>query len=237
MRFSANVVAAITALYVQGSAVAHAGLIGNGTNTVVPSFWIPLPNNSPPLTTTSPPPITCTTSLPCEVPNYALPSPPNPPGSSQNFPPPTAPVDFLEGASSLSTISVSDTQITITNIATGLPFCSTALPCSNPFVGFQFVFSSLVDITGVSVDSASSPNFLPNDTAPHDGLQLLSPTRIVVDVTGDSPNANDQLILDLTFPGSVTPGVPEPSTWALMLLGFAGLGLAGYRRSRGAARA
>jgi hypothetical protein len=25
--------------------------------------------------------------------------------------------------------------------------------------------------------------------------------------------------------------VPEPSTWALMLLGFAGLGLAGYRRS------
>ena len=25
--------------------------------------------------------------------------------------------------------------------------------------------------------------------------------------------------------------VPEPSTWGLMLLGFAGLGLAGYRRS------
>ena len=27
-------------------------------------------------------------------------------------------------------------------------------------------------------------------------------------------------------------GVPEPSTWALMLLGFAGLGAAGYRASR-----
>jgi hypothetical protein len=27
-------------------------------------------------------------------------------------------------------------------------------------------------------------------------------------------------------------GVPEPSTWAMMLLGFAGLGLAGYRASR-----
>jgi hypothetical protein len=26
--------------------------------------------------------------------------------------------------------------------------------------------------------------------------------------------------------------VPEPSTWAMMLLGFAGLGLAGYRASR-----
>jgi len=27
-------------------------------------------------------------------------------------------------------------------------------------------------------------------------------------------------------------GAPEPSTWALMLLGFAGLGYAGYRRAR-----
>ncbi|WP_294536985.1 PEPxxWA-CTERM sorting domain-containing protein [uncultured Rhodoblastus sp.] len=29
-----------------------------------------------------------------------------------------------------------------------------------------------------------------------------------------------------------TGAVPEPSTWAMMLLGFAGLGLAGYRRQR-----
>jgi hypothetical protein len=27
-------------------------------------------------------------------------------------------------------------------------------------------------------------------------------------------------------------GVPEPSTWALMLIGFAGLGVAGYRRTK-----
>ena len=27
-------------------------------------------------------------------------------------------------------------------------------------------------------------------------------------------------------------GVPEPSTWAMMLLGFAGLGFAGYRRAK-----
>jgi hypothetical protein len=33
--------------------------------------------------------------------------------------------------------------------------------------------------------------------------------------------------------GIVTPkGVPEPSTWAMMLLGFAGLAFAGYRRTR-----
>jgi hypothetical protein len=29
-----------------------------------------------------------------------------------------------------------------------------------------------------------------------------------------------------------SPAVPEPSTWAMMALGFAGLAFAGYRRSR-----
>jgi len=28
------------------------------------------------------------------------------------------------------------------------------------------------------------------------------------------------------------PSVPEPSTWAMMLLGFAGVGYAAYRRTK-----
>jgi hypothetical protein len=38
----------------------------------------------------------------------------------------------------------------------------------------------------------------------------------------------------LTFPTPVSfvLTVPEPSTWAMMLVGFAGLGFAGYRASR-----
>ena len=31
---------------------------------------------------------------------------------------------------------------------------------------------------------------------------------------------------------TVSAAIPEPSTWAMMLLGFAGLGFAGYRRAR-----
>ena len=34
----------------------------------------------------------------------------------------------------------------------------------------------------------------------------------------------------------VTTGVPEPSTWAMMVLGFAGLGYAAFRRSNGKSR-
>ena len=33
------------------------------------------------------------------------------------------------------------------------------------------------------------------------------------------------------LPEGVRGGVPEPSTWAMMLLGFAGLGYAAFRRS------
>ena len=36
---------------------------------------------------------------------------------------------------------------------------------------------------------------------------------------------------DLALSVSTTP-VPEPSTWAMMLAGFAGLGFAAYRSSR-----
>ena len=35
-----------------------------------------------------------------------------------------------------------------------------------------------------------------------------------------------------TFTLDVGSAVPEPSTWAMMALGFAGLGLVGYRKTR-----
>jgi hypothetical protein len=30
--------------------------------------------------------------------------------------------------------------------------------------------------------------------------------------------------------GAIAPAVPEPSTWAMMILGFAGVGFMAYRR-------
>jgi PEP-CTERM motif len=53
----------------------------------------------------------------------------------------------------------------------------------------------------------------------------------------DPSNADAGAYLILTSPGiGNTPATPEPSTWAMMLLGFAGLSWAGWRRGRIAAR-
>ena len=55
----------------------------------------------------------------------------------------------------------------------------------------------------------------------------------IVDVLGShgtgEAGGNMGVITTIT---SVTPSVPEPSTWAMMLLGFAGLGYAGFKRTR-----
>jgi hypothetical protein len=128
-------------------------------------------------------------------------------------------VDFVEGVLDLSTIDVGATQIIISNLAPpSTPFCSVStIPCPDSFTGFEFVFSSGVNIKGVSADGTSAADFLPNSGTPHNGLQLLSPTDILVDVTGDAPKTGDKLILDLSFP---TTTVPEPSTISLLAGGL-----------------
>ena len=56
----------------------------------------------------------------------------------------------------------------------------------------------------------------------------FSGTAMSADFTG---TANQIAFADITL-GSATPGIPEASSWAMMLAGFAGLGFAGYRASR-----
>jgi hypothetical protein len=46
-----------------------------------------------------------------------------------------------------------------------------------------------------------------------------------------SPGISQTLIFESAVP-TQTGGAPEPSTWALMLMGFAGLGYAGFRNGR-----
>jgi hypothetical protein len=134
-----------------------------------------------------------------------------------------------------STIRVGNTQIVITNMISGIPFClagGIGSACGDVIDGFRFKFTG-ENILGVSVDAASASGFLPVTGTfqgnQHLGLQLLSNNDIQIDVTGDLPLLNDTLILDLTFT-TVAPAVPEPSTWAMMILGFCGLGFMAYRK-------
>jgi hypothetical protein len=62
---------------------------------------------------------------------------------------------------------------------------------------------------------------------------------------GVDPSSGTDFVTDLTFVGNgqftgtmtpITASVPELSTWGLMLIGFAGLGFAGYRKSTTAKR-
>ncbi len=158
-------------------------------------------------------------------------------------------VDYLQGAASGSTIHVGDTQIVITNLLSGFPFCVANTPgtaCADVIDGFDFKFTG-ENILGVSTDPASASDFLPVSGTfqghTHLGLQLLSNNEIQVDVTGDLPLVNDELILDLSFatpppppppPPPPTP-VPEPSTLAVLGSALAGLAAARRRRKRSGA--
>jgi hypothetical protein len=103
-----------------------------------------------------------------------------------------------------------------------------------------------IDITFPGLDtfdrvvfSVASPAFVEATNAPSLGQVLeLSFTGNLVGFTGGTITGEAVVTHDLGVEiyavnsgGSITP-VPEPSTWAMMLVGFAGLAFAGYRASR-----
>jgi PEP-CTERM motif len=49
---------------------------------------------------------------------------------------------------------------------------------------------------------------------------------------GDYDYNDDQFVFTNVASSVVAPGTPEPSTWAMMVLGFTSLGLAGWRAQR-----
>ena len=132
------------------------------------------------------------------------------------------------------TIAITDTQIVLTNMVFGaLCFLgNVGNACTDVIDGFDFIFTG-ENILGVSANIASAADFLPVSGIfqgnTHLGLQLLSPNEILVDLTGDLPLVNDQLILDLRFAATPPPPtMPEPGT--LALLGVALIGLVAVRR-------
>ena len=131
----------------------------------------------------------------------------------------------------IADINTGPTGLTETNVYTGfsgpLNFgagsTQDASSGSGDFVGIEGgLLHELVVPSGYVSDSALS------DTATYTGqtFSSLGVTPGVYKWTWGTGGANQTFTLD------IKTAVPEPSTWAMMALGFAGLGFFGYRKTR-----
>lgn len=103
----------------------------------------------------------------------------------------------------------------------------------------------LSDVLNVQIGSQSNLVTLTNDGASSfferplvystfDYVATSSSTTISFTLFSSTDFGNNDPIIDgaLFEQIAAAPAVPEPSTWAMMFLGFAGLGFMAYRRSR-----
>jgi hypothetical protein len=96
--------------------------------------------------------------------------------------------------------------------------------------GLTLASSNTGDPVDISSPFMGVPAGYVSDSPLSDTSTYLSQTFISLGVTPGvyewtwGSGANQNFTLD------ISAGVPEPSTWAMMLLGFAGLGFVGFRR-------
>jgi hypothetical protein len=110
-------------------------------------------------------------------------------------------------------VNVQDNQIIITDAtSTGLPY----QPAT--FNGWVLDVISGPAITSAHTDSSST--IVPDNVYISGGNLYINLQDVTATVGGST-------LVDFT-----TGGVPEPTTWAMVLLGFAGLGFVGYRARR-----
>jgi hypothetical protein len=138
-------------------------------------------------------------------------------------------VTLSDGSTIVGTYSVdgsynSNLQITSFSGISDAPYTLTA---SVNDVNGNELFSQL---TSSDIPYSLTTSFGPTDFGPNAGS-----TELNFDCTGpaSSPTCSGFLSADLTVQlTNDSATVPQPSTWALMAIGFAGLGLVGYRRAK-----
>jgi hypothetical protein len=147
-----------------------------------------------------------------------------------------SPIDFVaDGSLHLSTFSnLAPATFSVTGIAPNEVQISYFYPLTNypngvglvsePFNGFN-ISGSLADapIVAAFIDPNS------NVTGLIDSAVSFSNNSVTVNLAGDHFAAGSIGLIDVQFAGAV----PEPSTWAMLILGFGGLGWLAYRRRHG----
>jgi hypothetical protein len=139
-----------------------------------------------------------------------------------------SPISFVaDGSSNLSTLTnLSPATFSVTSIAQNELQISYSYPTGAftlndaSFNGFT-IMGPVGDspIIAAFVDPNSTVTGLTNSTI------SFAPAFVTVNLAGDQFSAGSVGLVDVQF----APPVPEPSTWAMMILGFAGIGFMAYR--------
>ena len=112
---------------------------------------------------------------------------------------------------SVDFFTVKNTPSTLTPYGT----FSNGIDCPGCGPGASHKFAGPLEFT---IAGITTLNFVANVDGFFFGADLLGPSGGTGSVAGDT----------------IVAGVPEPSTWAMMILGFAGIGFMAYRRRKGA---
>jgi hypothetical protein len=86
----------------------------------------------------------------------------------------------------------------------------------------------VTDVGGGGTGNSTTGDFNTYDLTE---VAFYFPSAVNITSATLDPNGYETLLFGVTT-ASQSSAVPEPATWAMMLLGFAGFGLLGYRASR-----
>jgi len=131
---------------------------------------------------------------------------------------PTGPALFSASSSSASTASpdpVGATSFTWSGI-------NLSLTAGTQYVAYLTVADVANPTDSIGVSGTSNDNYL--------GGQFFYLNSSGVDPLSVSTGWSNWFVPDMAFSATFTSAVPEPSTWAMMILGFAGVGFMAYRR-------
>jgi hypothetical protein len=143
--------------------------------------------------------------------------------------------------------TLTSVDISLAGFATWTSSASGPLLRVNLVLGSPPTFSTFTNTGSIFLslsDTSSDPNILQRFESPRLSAVVSLDVAPGLGETGDTfasdfnllPNGEDIFgipgTITYNFTPAVTPGVPESSTWAMMALGFAGLGLLGYRKTR-----
>jgi hypothetical protein len=140
-------------------------------------------------------------------------------GTDQTMAVPGLGVDFRSGSTGATQYLIEYVTVTFGDLSTGEWF---ELPFQGGYKS-SFVGSTGFDVTLSDALFFVSPTEIPLDNLNTNDYPPTSPMFQPI------PGIPDGTVLD-SGSSIAGPSVPESSTWAMLLLGFAGLGYAGYRR-------